>query len=188
MGLTKADAQNTSLDPDSQNTQQATLPQKAVDTETRKTKRLRKKAEYIAKQALATIQAKAEIPALIIPDKVPPKLDLNITDIILGNIVNGMSLRAICRYPAMPCITTVMRWLRENPNFLAQYTVAREEQTEANVDRILEIADDPNLLAEDKRVMIDARKWIAGKIKGKKYGDKIQADIMLTAIKQLVIE
>ena len=40
------------------------------------------------------------------------------------------------------------------------------------LEEILEIADNPTLDAQEKRVRIDTRKWAMGKLKPKKYGDK----------------
>jgi hypothetical protein len=48
--------------------------------------------------------------------------------------------------------------------------------TEDMLEDILEIADDPQVEVQDKRVRIDTRKWIMGKLKPKKYGDTGQKD------------
>jgi hypothetical protein len=68
-----------------------------------------------------------------------------------------------------------MRWLGENAHFRERYARARECQAEVFADSITLIADgegDPN----DKRVRIDARKWIASKLLPKKYGDRVLHD------------
>jgi len=84
----------------------------------------------------------------------------------------GMSLRNICLKKEMPCIATVMKWLRLNPEFAAQYAHAREAQAELMGDRMVELAlnppknADPNML----RVQMDAIKWAAGKMRPAKYG------------------
>ena len=41
---------------------------------------------------------------------------------------------------------------------------------------MLEIADSTNM-ADDRRVKIDARKWMAGKLRPKVYGDKVQQEV-----------
>lgn len=45
------------------------------------------------------------------------------------------------------------------------------------LEGILEIADNPEIDPQDKRVRIDARKWAMGKLKPKKYGDKQVVDV-----------
>ena len=89
----------------------------------------------------------------------------------------------------MPSIATVFRWLAGNPNFSEQYAHAREEQAETLADEIVSIADEAVVVAnqggEDvslaldatavarNRLRVDARKWVASKLKPKKYGDKL---------------
>ena len=41
-------------------------------------------------------------------------------------------------------------------------------------EEILEIADDPVLDPMDKRVRLDARRWIMGKLSPRRYGDRVQ--------------
>lgn len=71
----------------------------------------------------------------------------------------------------MPCTVTVMKWLRERPEFADQYARAREEQAESYADEIVQIADDEPDPAK-ARVRVDARKWVASKLKPKKYGER----------------
>jgi hypothetical protein len=70
-------------------------------------------------------------------------------------------------------MTTVLKWLREDVTFQRQYAQAREAQADALVDEMLDIADDRALDPKDRRVRIDTRKWLAGKLKPKKYGEKL---------------
>jgi len=75
----------------------------------------------------------------------------------------------------MPNKATVFRWLASIECFRDQYARARETQADSYADDIVGIADgdgDPN----DKRVRIDARKWMAGKMRPKVYGDKLDID------------
>jgi hypothetical protein len=91
-------------------------------------------------------------------------------------LADGKSLRAICREEGMPSTSTVCKWLAKNPDFAEQYTRARELQADALFDDILDIADKGLIAldaAEDRRIQIDARKWMAGKLKGK-YSDKVK--------------
>ncbi len=91
----------------------------------------------------------------------------------------------------MPCARTLFNWMRLYPEFLQQYARAKEESADALSDEILDIADDgrndwmerngkddagwqangENI--QRSRVRIDTRKWLASKLKPKKYGDKV---------------
>ena len=102
----------------------------------------------------------------------------SIAAIVCNRLINGESLRAMCLDPEFPVTQpfTIINWLTKNPEFALQYARAREEQSETLVDQILHIADtceDPRIAA----VRIDARKWIASKLKPKKYGDIRQLDV-----------
>ncbi len=87
----------------------------------------------------------------------------------------------------MPCYATIKNWLKTHEEFLAMYTRAKDDQADILVEEMLEIADDKT---EDKiatefgesgnsvavaraRLQIDTRKFIASKLKPKKYGDKL---------------
>lgn len=82
------------------------------------------------------------------------------------------SLRDICRDPDMPCESTVYLWLSKYPEFSDMYTRAREDRAHMAADEILSIADEEEDPAK-ARVRIDARKWYAGKLSAKHYGDKV---------------
>jgi len=83
-----------------------------------------------------------------------------------------LSLRMICQADDMPSESTVYLWLARNPEFSEMYARAREERAHIAAEDIIEIADtepDPNVA----RVRIDARKWYAGKLNAKHYGEKL---------------
>jgi hypothetical protein len=101
---------------------------------------------------------------------------------ILEAISHGQSLRKICQEKGMPAMSTVMKWLGENEAFSEQYARARDIQADYLADEILGIADGLPKQAENEdiqaaRLRIDARKWYAGKIAPKKYGDVQRHDI-----------
>jgi len=91
----------------------------------------------------------------------------------------------------MPAMSSVFLWLQKHPEFSEQYTRAREAQADALADDILEISDDARndwmeRHGEDSRgwqvngehiqrsrLRVESRKWIASKLKPKKYGDKV---------------
>lgn len=109
----------------------------------------------------------------------PSSFTQEIADEICARLSDGQSMRSICREESMPCMTTVFKWLRENEGFAQQYARAKDETADAMSEDILDIADDVTEDPQSRRVRIDARKWIASKLKPKKYGDKLDlnADI-----------
>lgn len=122
----------------------------------------------------------------------PSDFTQTIADIICERMSDGESLRAICSDKGMPNKATVFRWLAKDEVFRDQYAHARDEQAETLFDEILDIADDGRndwmLKRGDEddspgwrengeslnrsKIRIDARKWMAGKLKPKKYGEK----------------
>ena len=126
------------------------------------------------------------------------KFSQEIFDEICVRIASGESLRKICKDDKMPNLTSVWKWLNNDEELSKQYARAREEQAETFVDEILDIADnnkDDTFLDEDgkliinqeviarSRLRVDSRKWIASKLKPKRFGDytKIQAEVKDTS-------
>lgn len=78
--------------------------------------------------------------------------------------------------------STVYRWMDDNEEFRNKYTRAREDQADYLADQMLAIADKSegddkafvgiNRIHRDK-LRLETRKWIASKLKPKKYGDKM---------------
>ena len=97
-----------------------------------------------------------------------------LADIILSGLVNGDSMRKICEAEWMPDRGTVIRWIKERPDFAAKYAHAREAQADTMDDLILEEAQKATPeTAAVARVRIDAFKWRAAKLKPKVYGDAV---------------
>lgn len=96
-------------------------------------------------------------------------------DAICDELIEGKSLRQICRAVGMPDRRTVLRWLDAHPSFAAKYARARESQADLMDDLILEEAEKANKdNAAAVRVRVDAYKWRAAKLQPKKYGDALQ--------------
>lgn len=93
---------------------------------------------------------------------------------ICQRIAEGESLRKICADPAMPSMFTIFHWLGDESKaeFSKQYAHARDAQADSLADEIVDIADTEEDPAK-ARVRVDARKWVASKLKPKKYGDKL---------------
>jgi hypothetical protein len=92
-------------------------------------------------------------------------------NLICDKLTEGLSLRKLCKSKEFPNASTVYVWLDRFPSFAEQYARAREAATEDMLEDILEIADNPEIEVQDKRVRIDTRKWAMGKLNMKKYGD-----------------
>lgn len=97
-------------------------------------------------------------------------------DAICERMAEGESLRSICRGEGMPSKGTVMRWLATDKDFEALYTQAQQLRGELYGDEVVEIADDNSIAPDQKRIMVDARKWTAARMMPKKYGDRVALD------------
>lgn len=95
---------------------------------------------------------------------------------ICEQIAAGRSLKSILdNAEHLPSRETVYKWLFSDEAFSDNYVRAREAQADFHADEVIDIADteaDPN----KARVRIDARKWVAGKMRPKVYGDRLQLD------------
>lgn len=121
----------------------------------------------------------------------PSSYTQELADRLCEQLAHGRSLRSVCKADDMPDAATVFRWLRTNDQFCEQYTRAKAEAADAMVDEMLDIADDAVndwMAANDpenpgyrlngeainrSRLRVDTRKWIAAKLKPKKYGEKV---------------
>ena len=114
----------------------------------------------------------------------PTRFSQEIFDTICERIAEGESLRAICSEPDMPSKWAFLKWLAKDEEdgdglLVAQYARARDAQVEGEVDEMVLIADTEEDPAR-ARVRIWARQWKAGKMKPKKYGDRVQNDTDIT--------
>ena len=114
---------------------------------------------------------------------------------ICARLASGESLVRMCKADDMPSVSTVYRWIQAHEEFRDNYTRAREDQADTLADEILDIANTPVVgvktktnekgevettegdMIEHRRLQVDARKWIAAKLKPKKYGDKQQTEV-----------
>ena len=111
-----------------------------------------------------------------------PKDDQEWLD-ILGDIANGKSLRYACRVREID-VANCYKWIErdkiedgeERATRVLQYARAMDSRADSLADEIDDLADqavsDP-ARANAIRVAIDAKKWIACKLKPKKYGEKL---------------
>ena len=108
---------------------------------------------------------------------------------ICTRITEGEPLTRICRDDHMPAVSSVYLWLLKNKTFSDLYTRAREDQSDTLADQIMDIGEEvPMMVITDEdgkvtkridpagvnrnRLRVDARKWVAAKLKPRKYGDR----------------
>ncbi len=103
----------------------------------------------------------------------PSSYSEDIADRICAELANGAGLRDICEPAGMPAPSTIYRWLSEFPEFQERYARARERQADTYADEIVGISDNENGDPQRDRLRIDARKWVASKLRPKKYGERV---------------
>jgi len=96
---------------------------------------------------------------------------------ILRRIASGEAVVKICADAHLPGKDAVYERLAKDGDFADKYARAREAQADVYAQEIVDIADTSELSPDDRRVKIDARKWAAGKLKPKKYGDRIDHNL-----------
>lgn len=104
-------------------------------------------------------------------------------DVVFERIANGESVRKILAEEGMPPSSSFYKALKEDPEIVERYMRAREIQADKLFDECLEIADQYEADTEKgeggtdhiqrARLRIDTRKWMAGKMRPKVYGDKL---------------
>lgn len=94
--------------------------------------------------------------------------------------LSRMSMVKVCDMPDMPVRSTIYLWMASVEGFSDKYARACDERADHRAEMIDDIAErclsgevDP----QAARVAIDAHKWTASKLKPKKYGDKISAEL-----------
>lgn len=96
-----------------------------------------------------------------------------IAERICALIAEGRSLRQVCDMEGMPVRSAVYVWLAKHDGFADQYARACETRSEGYAEEIVDIADRTDLDPNSRRVMVDARKWVAAKLLPRKYGESV---------------
>lgn len=121
---------------------------------------------------------------------------------ICNRIMLGETLTSICNEPDMPAKVTIAKWLADPRmvDFRNEYYNARRIQAELRVDEAFDIADDcsrdwieeydrdgnflgykpDNEAIQRSKLRVDTRKWFAGKMLPRLYGENSQVDIGVT--------
>lgn len=92
---------------------------------------------------------------------------------------------------ALPAYSTIDKWLTEDAALSERYARAKASQADVLADEIVGLADD--CTDHNKcRLQIDARKWVAAKLKPKKYGDKVDLNhggsVEITSITRKIVK
>ena len=109
---------------------------------------------------------------------------------IFERIAKGQSVRNICKDDWLPSEATIYRRLSIDDAFCKNYAQARERQADAIFEQCLAIADsqEGDVIEVDgvettnhdaiarAKLRIDTRKWMAGKLRPKVYGDKLDVN------------
>ncbi len=106
---------------------------------------------------------------------------------IVGRVTAGKSLSTVLRDKEMPEWVTFYRMLEQDPKLRQAYDKAIQDRADRMADEILELSDEamPDGLegamasawVQQKRMQVDARKWIASKLKPRTYGDRIDVSV-----------
>ena len=109
---------------------------------------------------------------------------------VCRRIVEGESIISITKDEDMPTISTIYLWLATHKEFSELYIKAKEDQADTLTEQMLDIADNASndwMKTNDPdnpgyrqngeainraRLRVETRKWLASKLKAKKYGDK----------------
>jgi hypothetical protein len=115
---------------------------------------------------------------------------------ICAELACGKSLRTVCKADDMPSVEAVFSWIHSKPEFAERYARAKAESADAIIEEVIDIADDGTndwMEQFDKdgvsigwklngehvqrsRLRVDTRKWIAAKMRPKKFGEKVDVE------------
>jgi hypothetical protein len=105
---------------------------------------------------------------------------------ILSRIAKGQALRTVCADDWLPGVDTFYKRVQSDAGFSERYARAKERLADAIFEECLAIADsqEGDMIEVDgeervnhdaiarAKLRIDTRKWMAGKLRPKVYGDK----------------
>ena len=106
---------------------------------------------------------------------------------ILDKISSGASLSGALREPGMPSYVHAWRMLQADDKLKEAYQKAVEQRADRLAEEIVELADQPipdhlegvavSAWVNQKRLQVDARKWVASKLKPRTYGDRLDVSV-----------
>lgn len=115
--------------------------------------------------------------------KTTPEKKAEVIEKVLSLVDDGKSLRQACAEINFER-KTFEYWMANDDELASQYARARENRAEKIFEEIITIADRPSPTTDSgatdsgdvqhRRLQIDARRWMLGKMSPKKYGDKVE--------------
>jgi len=95
-----------------------------------------------------------------------------IMDIVCDKIIeDGKSLRQICLDKDLPAARTIHRWVNEDDRLCQQYARAEHERGDYWEDKAMDYAEDMDIEAPHKRILVDQCNRRAG-VLNNKYNPK----------------
>jgi hypothetical protein len=104
----------------------------------------------------------------------PTKYTAEKGDKICEMVAEGSSASSACKTIGVS-LKTMYAWLRSYEEFRNNYETARQDGADTLVDELMFIADNEEDVQRAK-LKIDARKWVASRMKPKKWGDRQQLE------------
>jgi len=95
-------------------------------------------------------------------------------DRICELMAEGVSAVRACKEVGI-ALKTMYAWLREHEDFRNNYARARDDQADTFADQMCDIAEYDEDVQRAK-LKIDARKWVASRMKPKSWGDRQQLE------------
>lgn len=123
----------------------------------------------MATKAQATAAKPAPVPRI--------KYSEPLAEQICAHISAGMSLHSVSQQEGMPGVSTMFEWFAREPRFAEMYARAKSVQADMLAEQMLEIADDMADDPNSRRIRVDTRKWLAAKLRPRKYGEFQQMEI-----------
>jgi hypothetical protein len=125
----------------------------------------------------------------------PSEYTPEIAEAICDGIIEGKSIKTICKADELPSHTTVFKWLASNREFADLYARAKDIQAEVMSEDLLDIVDDgtndwtlktfghtevkvvDQEAVQRSKLRYEARRWLMSKYKPKKFGDKMDLNV-----------
>jgi hypothetical protein len=119
------------------------------------------------------------------PVKWPPEHSVWLE--IVEQVSSGRSLSSVLRDPGFPTWSNFQVMLAAQDKLREAYEKAVQDRADRLADEILQLSDEPmpehlegamaSAWVQQKRMQVDARKWIASKLKPRTYGDRIDMTV-----------
>lgn len=157
--------------------------------------------QEITKQAQARFVASSAIDAAVamrqarLPNRKPTQAQIkakgrvklaDVKNELLLRIAEGESVFTISHDDHMPGRSALYQWIREDPQFRAEYETALEQRADKMVEEIADLSrymsERAAMGAANEEVTalkshINSLQWIAARLNAKKYGDRQQLDV-----------